>query len=322
KGHELGVLGLSWCQQDPELLLSCGKDNRTICWNPKTGEMYGDFAAGSNWAFQTRWNPHNPSLIASASFDGKILVTSIQATNSKPEDQAASNQALDGEDFFAKAQTQPQGISFTLPKAPKWAARPVSVSFGFGGKLVRTRKGADGKSTVTVETFSVDDTIGEMAQEFEEKMRTGDLAGICENKIENAKTDEEKADWQVIETLNAGKSRKKLREYMGFNDADADLAKATEKLDVNGEAAKTNGDKGGDDDFFGTGEDDDSFLANLASTKGAKTNNPFSIYTPSESEADKSITRALMLGQFEKALDVCLKEDRMSDAFMIAVCGG
>ncbi|KAI7509367.1 hypothetical protein KC316_g21949, partial [Hortaea werneckii] len=170
----------------------------------KTGEMYGDFAAGSNWAFQTRWNPHNPSLIASASFDGKILVTSIQATNSKPEDQAASNQALDGEDFFAKAQTQPQGISFTLPKAPKWAARPVSVSFGFGGKLVRTKKGADGKSTVTVETFSVDDTIGEMAQEFEEKMRTGDLAGICENKIENAKTDEEKADWQVIETLNAG----------------------------------------------------------------------------------------------------------------------
>ncbi|KAI6811580.1 WD40 repeat-like protein [Hortaea werneckii] len=322
KGHELGVLGLSWCQQDPELLLSCGKDNRTICWNPKTGEMYGDFAAGSNWAFQTRWNPHNPSLIASASFDGKILVTSIQATNSKPEDQAASNQALDGEDFFAKAQTQPQGISFTLPKAPKWAARPVSVSFGFGGKLVRTRKGADGKSTVTVETFSVDDTIGEMAQEFEEKMRTGDLAGICENKIENAKTDEEKADWQVIETLNAGKSRKKLREYMGFNDADADLAKATEKLDVNGEAAKTNGDKGGDDDFFGTGEDDDSFLANLAATKGAKTNNPFSIYTSSESEADKSITRALMLGQFEKALDVCLKEDRMSDAFMIAVCGG
>ena len=29
-----------------------------------------------------------------------------------------------------------------------------------------------------------------------------------------------------------------------------------------------------------------------------------------------------MLGNFEAALEICLKEDRMSDAFMIAVCGG
>lgn len=321
KGHELGVLGLSWCLKDPELLLSCGKDNRTICWNPKTGERYGEFAAGSNWAFQSTWNPHNPSLIASASFDGKILITTTQATNSKPEDQAASNQALDGEDFFAKAQTQPQGISFSLPRAPKWAGRPVSVSFGFGGKLVRVGKDSSGKSKVAIETFAADTSIGEAAQKFEETLKAGDLASICESKIGGAKTDEEKADWQVIETLNAGKSRKKLREYLGFSDEAGDLAKETEKLSLNGDGSKpeTNGDQ---DDFFGNGEDDDSFLANLAATKGAKTNNPFSIYTDSESDADKSITQALMLGQFEKALDVCLKEDRMSDAFMIAVCGG
>jgi protein transport protein SEC31 len=321
KGHELGVLALSWCQQDPELLLSCGKDNRTICWNPKTGETYGDFAAGSNWAFQTKWNPHNPNLIASASFDGKILITSIQATNSKSEDQAASNQALEAEDFFAKAQAQPQGISFSLPKAPKWAARPVSVSFGFGGKIVRLSQDASKKSKISIESFEAESAVGEAAAKFEEKLKSGDLAGICESKIQEAKTDEEKADWQVIETLNTGKSRKKLLEYIGFNDEDSELANATEKLGINGEVGKaeTNGE---DDDFFGSAGDDDSFLANLAATKGAKTNNPFKIYTDSESEADKSITRALMLGQFEKALDICLKEDRMSDAFMIAVCGG
>ncbi|KAF2768652.1 WD40 repeat-like protein [Teratosphaeria nubilosa] len=319
KGHELGVLTLSWCQQDPELLLSAGKDNQTVCWNPRTGEKLGDFTAGSNWAFQTEWNPHNPSLIASASFDGKILITSTQSTNAKPEDQTASSQALDGEDFFAKAQTQPQGITFSLPKAPKWAARPVSVSFGFGGKLVRLSQDATKKSKVSIETFEADSSIGESATKFEEKLKSGDLAGICEEKIQTATTDEERADWQIIETLNAGKSRKKLREYIGFNADDAELAQATEKLAIDGDTKpETNGT---DDDFFGNG-DDDSFLANLAATKGARTNNPFQIYTESESEADKSITRALMLGQFEKALDICLKEDRMSDAFMIAVCGG
>ncbi|KAK3696030.1 protein transport protein S31 [Vermiconidia calcicola] len=319
KGHQLGVLGLSWCLQDPELLLSCGKDNRTVCWNAKTAEKYGDFTAGSNWAFQTRWNPHNPSLIASASFDGKVLVTSIQSTNSKPEQQAQANQSLDGEDFFAKAQTQPQGITFTLPKAPKWAARPSTVSFGFGGKLIRVSTDlASRKSKVAIETFAVDTSMGESAQKFEEKLKGGDVASICASKIEEAKTDEERADWQVIETLNTGKSRKKVREYLGFDEDE--LAKETEKLDINGEKdakPETNG-----DDFFGNGENGDNFLADLAATKGTKTNNPFSIYTGSESDADKSVTRALMLGQFEKALDVCLREDRMSDAFMIAVCGG
>lgn len=296
KGHELGVLGLSWCIQDPELLLSCGKDNQTICWNPRTGESYGSFAAGSNWAFQTRWNPHNPSLIASASFDGKILITSTQATNTKSDDQTTAAQALDGEDFFAKAQAQPQGISFTIPKAPRFLARPTNVSFGFGGKLVRvSTDAASWKSKVAIETFAVDTSIGESAQQFEEKLRSGDLASICESKIQESNTEEEKADWRVIETLNAGKSRKKLREYMGFAADDADdTATKTEKLSVNGDATKptTNGEKD-DSDFFGSGDaDDDSFLANLASTKGAKTNNPFQIYTDSDSSADKDITRA------------------------------
>lgn len=323
KGHELGVLGLSWCVQDPELLLSCGKDNRTICWNPKTGEHYSDFAGGSNWAFQTKWNPHNPALIASASFDGKIVVTSIQSTNSKSDEQTAANQSLDGEDFFAKAQTQPQGTSFNLPKAPRWAARPATVSFGFGGKLIRVSADASRKSKITIDSFAVNDSVGEATKKFEEQLSGGDLAGICARKIDEAQTDEEKADWQVIETLNAGKSRKKLRQHLGFgDDVDGDLAKSAEKLGINDDAAakpEANGDK---DDFFGNGEDSDNFLADLAATKGAKTNNPFHIYTGSESDADKGITRALMLGEFEAALDICLKEDRISDAFMIAVCGG
>nr|POE46926.1 protein transport protein sec31 [Quercus suber] len=325
KGHELGVLGLSWCIQDSNLLLSCGKDNRTICWNSRTGEKYGDFAAGSNWAFQTKWNPHNPNLIASASFDGKILVTSIQATNTETEEQINAGQNLDGEDFFNKAQSQPQSISFSLPKAPKWAARPTGVSFGFGGKLVRLSTDASRKSKVSIEAFTVDSKIGQAAEEFETKLRSGDLASICNAKIEAAKTDEEKADWRVIETLHAGKSRKKLREYIGFPTGDAadELARKTDALSVSKDAAEPKTSQPTDDDIFGNGDDGgDAFLANLASTKGAKTNSPFHIYKDTESNADKSITRALMLGQFEKALDICLEEDRMSDAFMIAVCGG
>jgi len=57
-----------------------------------------------------------------------------------------------------------------------------------------------------------------------------------------------------------------------------------------------------------------SLLHSVYSTRGAKTNNPFQIFTGDESEADRKITRALVLGQFEKAVEVGLKEDRISDA--------
>ena len=36
------MLSLSWCKQDPDLLLSCGKDNRALCWNPQTSEIIGE----------------------------------------------------------------------------------------------------------------------------------------------------------------------------------------------------------------------------------------------------------------------------------------
>ena len=59
----------------------------------------------------------------------------VQNTNPSTAQNAAQSN-LDGEDFFTKAQTQPQGASFSLPKAPSWLERPIGASFGFGGKVV------------------------------------------------------------------------------------------------------------------------------------------------------------------------------------------
>lgn len=41
-GHEKGILSLSWCQKDADLLLSSGKDGRTIAWNPTSGEIVAE----------------------------------------------------------------------------------------------------------------------------------------------------------------------------------------------------------------------------------------------------------------------------------------
>ncbi|KAF4304406.1 Protein transport protein sec31 [Botryosphaeria dothidea] len=317
KAHDQGVLSLSWCSQDSDLLLSCGKDNRTICWNPHNGQALGEFPVVTNWTFQTKFNPHNPNLLATASFDGKIAVQTLQNTKQDAESAAAAA-PLDGEDFFARAQTQPQVATFSLPQPPKWLRKPVGASFGFGGKLVKfAPDAATKKSQISISTFAVDSAIGDATQKFEEALQKGDLASICEAKVAEAKTDEEKADWTVIETLISGSARSKLVEYLGFaKTPSADAAEESKEAQTNGTAEKD------DTSFFDKTEDGDDFLSNLAATKGVKTNNPFKIFTGEETDADKSITNALMLGKFEQALDICLKEDRLSDAFMIAICGG
>ena len=42
EGHKRGVLSLSWCQQDADLLLSASKDNQVLCWNPNSNVENGE----------------------------------------------------------------------------------------------------------------------------------------------------------------------------------------------------------------------------------------------------------------------------------------
>lgn len=41
-----GVVSASWCSHDPALLLSSGKDGRTILWDASIGAVLGEHAAG------------------------------------------------------------------------------------------------------------------------------------------------------------------------------------------------------------------------------------------------------------------------------------
>lgn len=333
KGHDQGVLSLSWCQQDSDLLLSCGKDNRTLLWNPQTGDLLGEFPEVTNWTFQTRFNPHNPSLSATASFDGKISIQTLQ--NTKPTaEQTPVQGPVDGEDFFTKARTQPQGASFSLKKAPKWLERPAGASFGFGGKLVSFGllpivAGQHRASKIQISQFSVDSDVGSATESFEKALQSGNIGSICESHISEAKTEAEKADWKVLETLIAENPRKKVTEYLGFSDQVDEAANGVAGLDIeekkdepaegaNGTAAKNSRLS----TLFADGAEGDDFLSTIAATKGAKTDNPFHLFSEADSASEKQITTALMLGQFEKAMNICLKEDRIADALIIANCGG
>ena len=36
QNHQRGVLSIAWNLHDSDLLLSCAKDNRILCWNPNS----------------------------------------------------------------------------------------------------------------------------------------------------------------------------------------------------------------------------------------------------------------------------------------------
>ncbi|KND94507.1 Protein transport protein SEC31 [Tolypocladium ophioglossoides CBS 100239] len=336
QGHDQGVLSLSWCHQDSDLLLSSGKDNRTLVWNPHTGERYGELPEMTNWTFQTRFNPHNPNLSATASFDGKITIQTLQNTNPDTS-KIQADKSLDDEEFFRAAQTQPQGASWSLNKAPKWFERPIGASFGFGGKIIvfkasPAQPGQKRTSKIIISNFSADSDVSSATEKFQEALASGDLASICEERMEQAKTEDERADWKVMETLVGENPRGKIVEYLGFKEEK--LTNGARKEPADGEMEADTKPEGESEekkkevsDFFGSGDgegegDGDDFLSDLAATKGAKIDNPFQLFSDSETHVEKDITRALMLGNFAKATDICLAEERIADAFLIANCGG
>ncbi|KAJ3025705.1 UNVERIFIED_CONTAM: protein transport protein S31 [Siphonaria sp. JEL0065] len=358
-GHSKGVLNLAWCPKDSDLLLSCGKDNRTIVWNPSgTGTVIGDLHHSTNWSFEAQWCHRNPDLVAIAGFDGTVSVHSLQ------------------DDFFNQTfpslQHQPSHISnskFRLPHPPKWLRRPVGASWGFGNRLVRfgTTKHADGTRSQTISIRSVisEPAFAARAQELE-KINAGgtveDFIRYCTSMAKpegGAAISEKDRDlWRFLGVMFETGSREQVLQFLGFDKADVattdKLAALLRRLLVSTESevvspppvveetpaadVDANG-VGVTDGFngFEGGEGGDDFALIAAQNKQRVPTPvaapvptpapavPFKLYSslPGESsDTDALITKAVVLGNFETAARICFGANRLADALMFAICGG
>ncbi|KAF9547194.1 hypothetical protein CPC08DRAFT_675391 [Agrocybe pediades] len=238
-GHEKGVLSLSWCKQDADLLLSCGKDNRALCWNPQTSEVIGELPSADNWAFQVDWCPRNPDMLATAFFDGTIGIHSLQSTNEPAADSKAAAPRLDGADIFdapgfARSSSSQQG-TLSLKQPPKWLRRPASSSFGFGGQLVTVSNltSAQGKaqsSVVHIRKVVTEDELVERAKKLQAAIANDDLKSFAEGKTEGETATGE--GWAALLSLFKANSRNELVTLLGFSKEEvaARVAEAVENL--------------------------------------------------------------------------------------------
>ncbi|OBZ77263.1 Protein transport protein SEC31 [Grifola frondosa] len=217
-GHEKGVLSLSWCAQDPDLLLSCGKDNRALCWNPQTSEIIGELPSADNWAFQVQWCPRNPDLFATAFFDGTIGIHSIQSTNETNQAPLPTPQPDASDIFGAPGFSRANQATLSLKHPPKWLRRPTSSSFGYGGSLVTVSNlpsvhGKTQSSVVHIRKVVTETEIVARAKSLQEAIDGDNLNALAEGKAAS----ESSPSWKALLSLFKANSRDELITLLGFS---------------------------------------------------------------------------------------------------------
>nr|XP_056711148.1 protein transport protein Sec31A isoform X3 [Euleptes europaea] len=349
ENHARGILTIAWSMADPELLLSCGKDAKILCSNPNTGEVLYELPTNSQWCFDIQWCPRNPALLSAASFDGWISVYSIMggSTDSLRQKQADKLSSSFGNlDPFGTGQplpplqlpqqTTPQSVVLPLKKPPKWIRRPVGATFSFGGKLVTfentkpQQQGAEPppRYHVYVSQVVTEKEFLNRSDQLQEAVRAEAFVVYCQKKIDAAKNNFERNVWSFLKVHFEENSRGKYLELLGYKREDlgkkitSALNKESlhpreqeETLEESDQPAESDGEEGlaAKDQLLGENAKEET-EAPLA------TKETFNISITGD--IDGLITQALLTGNFESAVDLCLHDNRMADAIILAIAGG
>ena len=230
---------MSWCKKDSELLLSSGKDNKTLLWNVPAQAVLGELHTSANWAFDVKWCQKNPDLAVVASFDGKVTVHSIQGADAPIEtEEAPVSPRMVTDDPFAAAimqgmqaanQSKPNESSFCLKHPPKWFKRPCSAIWGFGGQLVTFSKAKPvmnqpSGATVSIHHIPTDQKLADRITALKHVLLDDQLPSyndFCQHIIESdlLKTKEEKDAWKFLQVmLSPGSSQ--ISSFLGIGAAE------------------------------------------------------------------------------------------------------
>ncbi|XP_032736185.1 protein transport protein Sec31A isoform X14 [Lontra canadensis] len=347
ENHARGILAIAWSMADPELLLSCGKDAKILCSNPNTGEVLYELPTNTQWCFDIQWCPRNPAVLSAASFDGRISVYSIMGGSAdglrqKQVDKLSSS--FGNLDPFGTGQPLPplqipqqtaqHNIVLPLKKPPKWTRRPVGASFSFGGKLVtfengrvRAQQGAEPHHHVFVSQVVTEEEFLSRSDQLQRVVQSQGFVSYCQKKIEASQTEFEKNVWSFLKVNFEDDSRGKYLELLGYRKEDLGKKIALALSNVDGPNAAL---KDSDQVTQSDGEESPAAGEQLLG-ECIKEGKQESEFLPSaggtfnisiSGDIDGLITQALLTGNFESAVDLCLHDNRMADAIILAIAGG
>lgn len=128
-----------------------------------------------------------------------------------------------------------QGLNLSIKQPPRWLRRPVSASFGFGGKLVTVSNlpGAYGKtqsSVVHLRGVSSEETVVARVKKLRMAEEEGKLEGFAQDSVGEQSGAEE--TWKALLSLFRSNSREELVMLLGYSkeEVKARIEEAAAKL--------------------------------------------------------------------------------------------
>ncbi|ESO89042.1 hypothetical protein LOTGIDRAFT_106381 [Lottia gigantea] len=304
ENHQRGVLSMAWCPQDPDLLLSCGKDNRILCWNPNSniqgGEVIYEIPTSNQWCFDVQWCPRNPSLISGSTFDGHITIYSLMGGGHPIQPSNKVAESFNTVEPFGQAPIpvpQEQEKVMPLQKPPKWLRKPVGASFAFGGKLVSfghmksTNPQQPVPKQVYISQVITETEIVNRSSQLEQAINNNQFLEFCAMKASNCNDNMEESIWNFLKVNFEKDPRKEFLHLLGYDETGLAEKKYTAESNISEGV-------------------DASELAQKMSQLGTGVS------------ADGLMTQALLTGNFEAAVDMCLSQNKMAEAILLAIAGG
>ena len=283
-----GVLSLDWCPQDEFLLLSCGKDNETKLW-----DLYSLSAVAvipnAEVGQDMDHNLNGNNNTSNNDLYGGGLGTS-QQKRYDVQWSPLQRGIVSTCSFDRKVQIHSvTGIASKAGRPPKWMVPPTGVSCGFGGTVVSINNSKepinnDSKERrVEINTVVQHPELVEASQQFEHSFNPQDCISYCRTMADRSNDEYEANVWNFMQIMFEQNAREELLGYLGFNPEEIHTAAMEFQNEEKEEVAGT---------------------------------------PPMSLEAESAVKNALLVGNFEAAVECCFRSNNLADALLLASCGG
>lgn len=287
QGHEAGLLRTSWCPHDDTLLLTCGKDNRTLLWDLYALKPIADIPnRQAEEAAAAQGQPASPATLFSSNTLKEQKHMRYDVLWSPLKRGVALTCSLD-----RKVQAHSVlSLATKSGRPPKWMKPASAVASSFGGMIFSCN--AKDK-VVSLRTIVEEPALVQRSNQFEAELLRTNIIDFCQGRSQTTKDPTDAQMWGFMKVIFETQARQHLLKHLGF-----DAEKIAEAANKFTEKASFNG---------------------VKPPSAAEGGQPAAT---SSKAADEMVKKALLVGNFEAAVECCFQTGNLADALVLASCGG
>ncbi|XP_047741415.1 protein transport protein Sec31A isoform X2 [Hyalella azteca] len=323
-GHQRGVQKLDWCMQDHDIICSAAKDNRMLCWSASTAELLCEVPSYNQWSFDVAWCHRDPALVASATVDGTVSVFSLLGGGYPPARDVKFSAIADsfpGMEMPSEAPVSVQPQTVYLARPPAFFPSKSGCSFGFGGQLLSWNAGS---GVVTISQVVTEPDLVQRGNDLLAALGGAGVHQFCAEKLADLTDDHERELWEFISAGLAGEAA--AVQYLSLLGYPAPLALNEDPSSaLSAQMGALNTAEGS----TGSLDPSEQFEMIASAQSSDKTPEP-ELLDPdspgpegrhvvvSPDGAGGAIRRAIITGQLDEAVDLCLQDSKYTLALILS----